>query len=98
MMEILITYLSSPSQEEYAPALRAVGNVLSSSAAENIDLFLSRKGLDPLSRLLGPNQAWKVSKEALWCLSNITAGSDEQVQRFLEHPTILDEVFKLMKS
>ena len=38
--------------EDYVPSLRAIGNILSSSTPENIDLFLFHKGLNALDALM----------------------------------------------
>ena len=54
-MRMLIHYLGSSLEEEMTPALRAIGNVMSSSNPENIDLFLFEGGLNALNCLLNPS-------------------------------------------
>jgi hypothetical protein len=51
-MKMLIQYLTSPLEEEMVPALRAIGNIMSSSNPENIDLFLFESGLSALNHLM----------------------------------------------
>ena len=76
--------------------------MLSSDNSENIDLVLFHQGLDPLSMFLDLNDTDEYNikriKEALWCLSNITAGSEDQIKSFLEHESIMEKVFRLMLS
>jgi len=47
-MEILINSLKSPLQEESVPAMRAIGQILSSDNGENVDMFLFHGGLGAL--------------------------------------------------
>lgn len=75
-MKILIQYLGSPLNEEFTPALRAIGNIMSSTNPENIDLFLFESGLSALNHLMTNEQDVQAMKEILWSLSNITAGTE----------------------
>lgn len=84
--------------EESYGALKVVGRILACSSSEHIDHFIYCDGLDALSCLLTDNGDVQMTKETLWSLSNITAGSEGQIQKFLEHPTILTKVFELMNS
>jgi hypothetical protein len=76
-MKILIQYLGSHLLEEMTPSLRAIGNILSSSNPENIDLFLFEGGLDSLNHLMIESQSIQIMKEVLWSCSNITAGTEQ---------------------
>jgi len=82
--------------------LRAAGNILATSNQENVDIFIFHKGLDALSQLLeeaiNSNYPKQVLKEICWSLSNVTAGSNENIESFLTHPKLLDQVYKCMKS
>ena len=82
-MKYLIEYLTSPLEEEMVPALRAIGNILSSTTPENIDLFLYEGGLSALDHLMVTDQSVQKMKEILWSCSNITAGTEDQIANFL---------------
>jgi len=56
-MKTIIEYLTSPLEEEQVPALRAIGNILSSTNPENIDLFLYEGGLSALDQLMYSDQS-----------------------------------------
>jgi hypothetical protein len=97
-IKTIIEYLGSPLSEEMTPAVRAVGNILSSSNPENIDIFLFEGGLNALNSILVESQSIQILKEILWSCSNITAGTEQQIQIFLNHNEILTKVFLLCNS
>lgn len=82
--------------------MRAAGNILATSNQENVDIFIFRKGLDALSKLLATALADQypsgVMKELCWALSNVTAGSAENIESFAGHPQLLEQTFTCMKS
>jgi hypothetical protein len=55
-MKTLVQYLNSPLDEEMTPAVRAIGNIMSSNIPENIDLFLFEGGLTALNQLMVEGQ------------------------------------------
>ncbi|OMJ92462.1 hypothetical protein SteCoe_4802 [Stentor coeruleus] len=67
------------------PCLRTLGNILwgSDQAQKLLDLGF----LDCVCKLLNQSKI-ELKKEMLWILSNITAGSDEQIKCVLGHPCI----------
>jgi hypothetical protein len=72
----LITFMKSDINEECTPAIRAIANILTSNIPENIDLFIFHGGLDAMNKVMNQNQQQCLMKECLWCLSNITAGTE----------------------
>jgi hypothetical protein len=56
MIQNLIRYMKSHLIEEYTPSLRAVGNILTSSSPENVDLFIFHGGLDALNAMMTQDQ------------------------------------------
>jgi len=69
------------------PALRVVGNILTTTH-QHTQTLLNDGILDPLSRLL-KNERKNVAREACWAISNITAGTLEQISTFLHHSEAL---------
>jgi hypothetical protein len=78
-------YLKSPLIEEMTIALRCVGGILQADNTEIIDSLLFLGVLDALDNLINPDQSVHVMKEALWCISNITAGTENQIRTFISY-------------
>jgi len=80
----------------FIPALRVMGNILSSSDPQVIERCLWANVLDKLTNLLYQTNT-NVIKESLWGLSNITAGPVSHVERFVESDAF-DRVASLSKN
>jgi hypothetical protein len=39
-----------------------------------------------------------IRKEALWAISNITAGNEEQIGHVIGKPSLLDKIFTIISS
>ena len=77
-----MSLLGSPSIKVITPALRTIGNVLAGDDAQTqqcIDLNV----MQYLCNLLTSTNL-AIVKESAWCLSNITAGTYEQIQVSVE--------------
>ena len=92
-MQQIINYLKSPLVEEQRPALRCAGQILVSDVVENIDLFMIHGGLNALDVILTPDQPADITKEILWCLSNISASSDHHIRALLSFSGLMDKIF-----
>jgi hypothetical protein len=57
--------------------LRTIGNILTGSE-EDCDVFIRAGLLDALNRLIQSGKK-TVRKEVVWALSNITAGTENQI-------------------
>ncbi len=66
----------------FVPALRCIGNILSASDPDIIERCLWVGVLDKLVNLLYQSNS-NLIKEALWALSNITAGPVNHIERFV---------------
>ena len=75
--------MKSPLQEEWTPALRVAGQLSSSSNSDNVDLFLFHGGLEAVDALLVTQTPATNIKECLWVLSNIAAGTENQIQAII---------------
>jgi len=75
----LVELLSHNSELISAPALRAVGNILSGEA-HHTQALLQCGAVQPILQLLANSPKAKTKKEACWSMSNITAGTEEQIQ------------------
>ncbi|CDW81557.1 karyopherin alpha [Stylonychia lemnae] len=80
----------------YVPALRCIGNMLTSNDSQITDICLWEGVIDRLTSLLFSTNS-NLIKESLWALSNITAGTQPQVDKFVDSPAF-DRVLALAKS
>ena len=71
--------LASSDLSVYVPALRVMGNILSTSDPQIVERCLWNGILGRLTPLLYQSNS-NIIKEALWCFSNITAGPPSQVE------------------
>merc|ERR1712190_711777 len=60
------------------PALRAVGNIVTGDDSHT-QVILQGGALNHLKDLLGHNKK-SIRKEACWTISNVTAGTQDQIQ------------------
>ena len=65
------------------PSFRVIGLILSSDNHSNIELFIKVNGIDALFEMLKITNMEQFETEILWSLSNITAGSESQIAKFL---------------
>lgn len=98
MIQTLINYMNSDLIEEHTPALRAIGNILTSDTQENIDLFIFHQGLPTFNKMMVVDQQLQLMKECMWGISNITAGSEGQIAAFLNEDELVNKVYMLANS
>ena len=79
----VIEYLGSEFEEEFGLAVKIAGSVTGSSNSFNVDSFIFHGGLTAINKLLKRDIPNNNLKEVLWCLSNITAGTDDQIRAIL---------------
>jgi hypothetical protein len=58
---------------------------------------LDNQGLDALEHLLSSTTKI-IRKEALWAISNITAGNEEQIGMVIGKPSLLDKLFTIIST
>ncbi len=63
------------------PALRTVGNIVTGDDLQT-QVIINCGALPCLLNLLTTSHKKSIKKEACWTISNITAGTKEQVRRF----------------
>ena len=91
--------MKSPLSEESMPALRAIGQLVQCDDNEIIDLCLFHGTLEAFDNLLyADNKNNQQIKEIMWCLSNITAGSEQHIHAFLSYKDLVTKVFQLMQN
>uniref|UniRef100_A0A0E0JI38 Importin subunit alpha n=1 Tax=Oryza punctata TaxID=4537 RepID=A0A0E0JI38_ORYPU len=76
----LVELLSHPSPAVLVPALRTVGNIVTGDDAQTQCIVGHPQALPCLFNLLTTTQKKSVKREACWTISNITAGTKEQIQ------------------
>ncbi|GAB2281734.1 hypothetical protein Dimus_016303 [Dionaea muscipula] len=75
----LVELLLHPSPTVLIPALRTVGNIVTGDDMQT-QIIIDYQALPCLLNLLTNNYKKSIKKEACWTISNITAGTREQIQ------------------
>ncbi|KAK9733759.1 hypothetical protein RND81_04G090500 [Saponaria officinalis] len=78
----LVELLLSPSPSVLIPALRTVGNIVTGDDLQT-QCIIDHQALPCLYNLLTQNHKKSIKKEACWTVSNITAGTKDQIQTVL---------------
>ena len=78
VIPIIMQHLGDKNVKMVTPALRAIGNVLSGDDVQT-QLCLDNNVLFYLEQLISSTN-YQIVKEALWCISNIAAGIESQIQ------------------
>lgn len=78
VLPLIIQHLGDKNVKMITPALRTVGNVLAGDDQQT-QMCLDNNVLYFLELLINSSNS-SIVKEALWCLSNITAGNENQIQ------------------
>ncbi|KAL5782093.1 hypothetical protein ACOSP7_007122 [Xanthoceras sorbifolium] len=93
----LVELLLHPSTTVLVPALRTVGNIVTGDDTQT-QCIIENKGLPCLYQLLTQNYKKSIKKEACWTVSNITAGSGNQIQGVIEANIIAPLVYLLQHA
>ncbi|KAL8137137.1 hypothetical protein V2J09_003138 [Rumex salicifolius] len=75
----LVELLCNPSPTVLIPALRTVGNIVTGDDVQT-QTIIDHQALPCLLNLLLSNHKKSIKKEACWTISNITAGTKDQIQ------------------
>ncbi|KAL8139160.1 hypothetical protein V2J09_005161 [Rumex salicifolius] len=75
----LVEMLLHPSPSVLIPALRTVGNIVTGDDVQT-QTIIDHQALPCLLNLLTSNHKKSIKKEACWTISNITAGTKDQIQ------------------
>ena len=81
--------------DQVKKAIRSVGTILSCDNSEFIDLLLYNGLLDKFEKMLHDHQDQLIFKEVIWCLGNLTAGSEEHQKSFLSNKNLVEKIFML---
>ncbi|XP_010495334.1 PREDICTED: importin subunit alpha-1-like [Camelina sativa] len=79
----LVELLLHPCMSVLVPALRTVGNIVTGDALQT-QFVINSGALPCLAVILTQNYKRSIKKETCWTISNITAGTKEQIQAVLE--------------
>ena len=93
-MNLIIENLTNSNMSISIPALRIAGNISSSKDETTVDILLFNGVLEKLQIVLSRSKRINLKKETLWCLSNITAGTNQQVQSFMSDEKLVHTVIK----
>ena len=74
--------------------LRIIGNYAAMENSYYTDVILENNFLDKLKKFIRKNQSFEIRKEATWILSNIAAGTNQQLTKLYENnfPYILFDI------
>ena len=78
------------------PSIRILGNI-STGSSEHTNELLKYNILDPIERVLEHHKK-VVRREACWVISNIAAGSRQQVDAIITRGTLLKKVLELFET
>ena len=76
-------YLKSSIEAEYSPSLDSISQITSSEINKNIDILIENDILEAFNVVMTKYQLTDCIKVCLYCLSNITAGSENHIYKFL---------------
>ena len=79
----LVELLMHPAPNVLVPALRTVGNIVTGDDMQT-QVIINCGALSCLLHLVTSNQKKSIKKETCWTLSNITAGTKEQIQAVID--------------
>lgn len=80
----LVQLLKHQSASVLIPVVRAVGNIVTGDDDMQTQLMINHGVLPYLLSLLTQNHKKSIKKESCWTISNITAGSKEQIQAVID--------------
>lgn len=80
----------------FIPALRAMGNILTTNDPRIIERCLWEGVLDKLTNYLFQSNS-NIIKEACWAISNITAGPSHHVEKFIDSGAF-DRIIALLSA
>ena len=86
------------SDQQSEIALKTVGSILSCNESKVVDIMIQKGVLDKLNDALTLNQSGENIKHCLWPLSNITAGTEEHILAFVNHPNLMNQIYFFLRS
>lgn len=92
----LLELFLHPNLSVLSHALRCVGNIVTGDDSQT-QCVINYGALPCLSNLLTQNYKKSIKKEACWTISNITAGTKEQIQMVLEANFLQNVEFDIKK-
>lgn len=95
-MARIINLLGEKDLHLFVPALRCLGNILTSNDSRVVERCLWEGCLDKLTNMLYQSNS-NIIKESCWALSNITAGPGAHVAKFIDS-TAFDRIVVLTTS
>jgi importin subunit alpha-6/7 len=94
LLEMLVKMCTSDNASLIVPALRVLGNCVSGDDTQT-QAVLNAGGLNICNCLLEHTKK-NIRKETCWMLSNVAAGTTEQLSQLMQNPSVLTQVLKQM--
>lgn len=89
IVPILIQLLICHNNNIIVPTLRTLGNITASELDEHTQYLIDHNILPNIDYMLNTNENKRILKESCWLLSNICAGTSEQLEIFIHTPNVL---------
>jgi hypothetical protein len=80
------------------PSLRILGNIASSNKPEPVDVLIAHDVVPAIFQVMDRGSSVSLQKESSWLLSNITAGTKEQVASVIDHTDLMLLLVEKIKS
>uniref|UniRef100_A0A915DE78 Importin subunit alpha n=1 Tax=Ditylenchus dipsaci TaxID=166011 RepID=A0A915DE78_9BILA len=93
LVRVLVSLLKSSCTRVLAGSLRAVGNIITGTD-EQTTRMLDFDILPDLNKLMN-SDLLQVSRECVWILSNIAAGTQDHISRLFSVPNMVENIFLL---
>jgi hypothetical protein len=95
-MQKLVKYIKSPLEEENCEAIKLSGTILSVDNPETVDIFIYNGGINALASHFNDQTSIQKMKEVLWAISNISAGTNDQIRYLIKEEELISNLLKLI--
>jgi len=97
ILPVVLDAARNPNVDVAIPSLKVIGNGLSGCDGD-ADTVMAAGVLDTLLAILRGGGDDSLAKEAAWALSNIAAGTEQQLQAMLEKPGLIRQLVAILRS
>jgi len=94
----LVKFITGDEPKHILPALQTLGNLISTTRDHYTDEVLKNTEFVPTLFKLSESPHQKIKTYAVWCISNISAGTPEQIASIIDHPSYLDQINGYLKA
>ena len=95
---LMVKYIGNEENRLVFPALQVLGNVISSTRDNFTDEVLKQPDLLPLLFKLCENTNDKIKIYTTWTISNIAAGTPQQISQIIDNPQYIQKLSERLKE